>query len=294
MREKIERIAEEVNNIRTKDDLCFAVISDSRLSECSMNAKEHIRLMDEQVHFDCLVHLGDILRGNDPERVSCRILQEELGMYRKSLGNGKVLVTQGERDGYRDEAFCGQLVCGIMRDDIWHEATAYIDKFENVFREGDKPYYYIDFPEYRTRMIFMCSSFYEFDPENLLYERYPGFDLKQLAWLKNKALQADEGWRILLFSHAMPKSRFDTGNDPYIYKGFATEKLLSLLQKAETEQKVSVVSWCAGHYEYYREAEVASIHHMVIGDTAKQEQWYVAVLKANEKRLHIFQIREDL
>lgn len=286
---EINRISNAIHQIRNPEDLCFCMLSNSCLCDNSITAREHIRALDERVHFDCLVHLGDILRGNNPEKVSRRILRQELDTYRDVLGNGKLFVVQGEQDGYRDEFFCGQLVCGIMRDDIWHEDTSFIDAYQNVQRKGDAPYYYVDFPQYSTRLIFLCSSFCEFDEDNKLFERYPFFDIKQLAWLQNEALKADEGWKVLLFSHAMPKSRFETGKDPFIYGGFSGEKFLNILQRAQTEQKISVVGWCAGHYLFDCETEVASINHIVIGSPAIEEElWDVAVLKTDERKLYLF------
>lgn len=311
MGKEINRISDAVNRIRKPGDLCFCMLGSSCLCDSSIAAREHIRALDEKVHFDCLVHLGDILRGNNPEKVTRWILKQELTAYRDALGNGKLFVVQGEQDGYRDEAFCGQLVCGIMRDDIWHEDTAFIDKYENVHREGDAPYYYVDFPQYSTRLIFLCSSVCSIDEDNMLFERYTVFDIKQLAWLQNEALKAEEGWKVLLFSHAMPKSRFEMGKDPFIYHGFSGEKFLNILQRAQAERKISVVSWCSGHYLYDCEAEVASINHMVIGSlaptapqdvkvegartnlsrkpgTIEEELWDALVLKAEERKLYAF------
>ena len=153
--EEINRMSERINQIREPGDLCVVMLSDSTLSDQNSATREYIHRVDEKVHFDCMIHLGDILRGNNPEKISRRLLSEELTAYREAIGSHKLFVTQGEQDGYRDESFCGQLVCGIMRDNIWHEETAFIDRYENVHREGDAPYYYVDFPQYSTRLIFL-------------------------------------------------------------------------------------------------------------------------------------------
>lgn len=292
LQEKINCFAKEVNQIRTSNDLCFVMLSDSCLSDISSVVRENIRMVDEQVHFDCLIHLGDVLRGNNPEKISRQLFRDEMTAYRKSIENGKVFVIQGEQDGYRDEAFCGQVVHGIMRDDMWHEDTAFMDAYERMYREGDNPYFYVDFSQYSTRLVFLCSSFYAFDAENQFFERYPSFDLKQLAWLKNVALKAEEGWNVLLFSHSMPKSRFDTGTDPFIYKGNSTEKFLNILQKAQEEQQISVICWCAGHYQQDRISEVASIYHMVMRGTDEVEAWDALVLKMEERKLYAFRFGE--
>ena len=313
VQEEINRIAQAVNQLKAPEDLCFCMLGNSVLCDEGMAARAHMQALDELVHFDCLVHLGDILRGNNPENISRRILQQELRAYRNTLKNGRVFVVQGDQDGYRDESFCGQLVCGIMHDQLWHEETAFIDQDNAVHREGDAPYYYVDFPDSHTRMIFLCSSFCEFDAENKFFERYPAFDLRQLAWLKNQALKAEKGWNILLFSHAMPKSRFETGKNPLSLDGFSGEKFLKTLQDAQVEYGVSIVCWCAGHYLYDAEASVVCINHMTIGSLApllptnikveeahfdpkrqagsvEAELWDVLLLKPSERKLYAFRI----
>jgi len=73
------------------------------------------------------------------------------------------------------------------------------------------------------------------------------------------------------------------------YGGFAGEKFLNILQRAQTKQKISIVSWCAGHYLFDCEAKVASINHIVIGGPAIEEElWDAAVLKADERNLYLF------
>lgn len=309
--EEIERITRKVNELKASEDICFCMLGSSVLCDEGIDARNHIRQLDERLHFDCMVHLGDILTGNNPKKISMSILQNELAAYRSSTEKRKLFVVQGDQDGYRDESFCGQLVCGIMSDRLWHEETAFIDDYEMVHREDDSPYYYVDFPKSQTRMVFLCSSFCELDEENRFFERYPAFDIKQLAWFKNKALKAPKGWNILLFSHAMPKTVFETGKNPLMLDGFSGEKFTKTIQDAQKEYEVSVICWCAGHYMYDAEMSFVNINHMTIAslaplaaknvkyqaariaderkkDSLEAEAWDVMLLKSKERKIYAF------
>ena len=62
----------------------------------------------------------------------------------------------------------------------------------------NEPYYYVDFPEKQVRCIFLMSSHQENG------EQCYGMYKKQADWLSTDALQAPDGWKILLFSHVHP------------------------------------------------------------------------------------------
>lgn len=282
MQTEIEKTISDIQSIREAGDLCFVALSDTRLLDSGAQTRERIQTLDRELHFDFLVHLGDILRGGSPEKVSCRILREELAAYRESLGSKKLFVTQGEDDGWRDESFVGQLVTGIMRDHVWHQETAFIDKYEQTYRQGDKPYYYGDFPEQRTRLIFLCSERYEYNGPGKLFQKYHTFGLEQLAWLKEQALQAPEGWNVLLFSHAIPDCKFETGVNPPSYKGNAMDRTFATLQSGIRERKLHHVDWVTGHYGQDCQARVVSLDYRSIGGPS------VFVLKTEEHKLYQF------
>ena len=141
---EIEKTIRDINAVRLPGDLCFAAVSDSRLADVSKDTRANIRAVDTQVHFDFLVHLGDILCGDNPEQISRRILRKELSSYREAIASKKLYVTQGEADGWRNESYRGQLVSKIMTDLAWHQDTSFIDQYRNVIRIGDAPYFYVD------------------------------------------------------------------------------------------------------------------------------------------------------
>lgn len=255
---------------RTPDDVCFALLTDTRISETSAATAANIASIDQKVGFDFVVHLGDLLEGTTTQYASEYLLEHELEKYRSCIQSQKLYVIPGERDGYRDESFAGQLVCNIMTDAWWHERTAYLNTYDNLVRPENKPYYYVDIPEKQVRLIFLFSYTTDISEADGLFEKIPLFDLAQLSWLKHHALAAPEGYSLMLFSHELPKSRFATGNDPFVYKGNSTEAVLSIVQQANKKNPVAV--WFAGHYCCDAHAEVAGIHFVVINSQLPQPQ----------------------
>lgn len=265
-----EEIKKTVGDIKNeKYDLCFAMLANSGLADTGADTRENIRAVDKEVGFDFLVHLGNILNGDNPCGISCHLMDLEVEGYRGAIKNKKMFVTQGLCDGYRDERFIGQLAKNIMYDELWHGQTKFIDGYGGVVRPGDKPYYYADIPEKRVRLVFLCSYFSQFDPENGLYEKYTRIDTEQAAWLKNSALAAPEGTTVIIFSHAIPKSRFETGKDPFVYQGFSTEPILMILQQAQ-KSGIDIACWFAGAYNCDSEIVVAGINHEVISSQSIQ------------------------
>lgn len=257
-------IQKTVNDIKKeKYDLCFALLSDSGLSDIGEITRENIHTVDKEIGFDFCVHLGNILNGNNPRDISCRLLQEELAKYKASLTSKKLFVSQGLHDGYRDERFVGQLAENIIYDELWYEQTKFIDAYSGVVRPTNKPYYYVDFADKNIRLVFLCSYYSQFDAENELYEKYTRIDIKQAAWLKNEALSAPSETTVLIFSHALPKSRFEVGKDPFVYNGYSTEPILMLLQQAQ-KNGINIGAWFSGAYNCDAEITVAGINHVLI------------------------------
>lgn len=307
---EIAKTIENINAVRCPGDLCFVMVSDTKLTDTARRIISNIQAVDRQVHFDFMVHLGDLLCGGSPRKVSCRILSEELAAYRSAIATQKLFVAQGETDGWRDESFCGQLVMNIMTDPIWHEETSFIDQYEHVKRSGNAPYYYVDDPVSHTRCIFLASERYEMEEEHKLYQQYHTLGLKQLVWLE-EALKLQVGWNVLIFSHAIPGSRFETGVNPPSYKGNAIDKPLAILQKAVRDHGIRFVAWICGHYGYDCEIQELSMNHIALGGlsafpcpgvelpearretkrmagTEKEDLWDALVLKPQERKLYIF------
>ncbi len=300
----------KIQSIRSKDDLCFAVLSNSHLSEQGITTCENIGAVDKEIGFDFTVHLGNIINGNNPQKISLQLLKSEVQMYKECIKNKKMFISQGDKDGWRDERFLGQLAEHIITDEFWHEGTSFIDEYENVSRQGNNPYYYVDIPDKNVRLVFLCSYHYQIDSEIGYFKKYTEISAEQAAWLKNKALAGCEDKTVFLFSHKIPSSRFEKGKDIFVYKGNCTEPLFAIIQQAQ-KRGVNVSCWFGGGYGYDSEVNVAGINLSVINsqlpkcvtdakcdnvrlaedrnlNTVNQDCWDAVILKQKERKIYIY------
>ena len=251
----------------------FALLSDSCLTEADIAAQ--IGEADKREHFDCAVHLGNIINGNNPEKISDRIYGMEIEKYRNSIESKKLYVCQGRTDGYRNERFLGQLATNITTDEKWTRRAEFLEENGNMKLFG-KPYYYADFPDKGVRLIFLCPYISQLDEKNEIYMKFKGFDTEQLAWLINDAAKVPNGWRALVFSHCIPDSRFEGKPDPYVYMGKSTESFLRAVQYIN-ENGGHVAAHFAGAYGKFEEYEIGGIKRISI-PPAKDGAWLSVTL----------------
>jgi len=171
--EEVNKTVKDIKSVMTDKCICFALLTDSKLSDYGDETRENIKAVDKEVGFSFVAHLGNITNGDNPEMITRYLMATELEQYKNSVSSKKVFVTQGFTDGYRDERFTGQLMMRIMTDEIWTEETSYIDRYENVKRKSGKPYYYVDIPEKKIRLIFLSSYRVYADLEHPITENAP-------------------------------------------------------------------------------------------------------------------------
>lgn len=224
----------------------FAWIGETALSDGGAALRREIAEADRCRPYAALLHSGNLLRGNNPRRISMALLQDELAAFRGSVSSGVLLPALGRHDGYRSERYAGQLCCDMMTEALWAEQTVYLEAFPWLRRAPNKPYYYMDFHDARVRVVVLCSYFFQMDEQAELFARYTGIDIPQLRWLREEALPSPPDYTLLLLSHVMPNTRFETGHDPFIYNRRSTEPLLAVLQ--EPLRRGNPVVWLAGGY----------------------------------------------
>lgn len=308
--EEINKTVSDIKKVMTEDSLCFALLTDSKLTDTGDDTRENIRAVDAQIGFDFIVHLGNITTGNNPEKITRYLLELEIEKYRHSIAKKKLFVTPGRSDGYRDERFPGQLVTTIMTNEIWCEETEFINLYDNVHRESGKPYYYVDFPEKKTRFIFLCPYYFRLGKHIGIFQKHVTIDVEQAAWLKAHALAAPEGYTAMIFTSAIPQSRFETGHDQSLYLGASIESILMIIQQAK-KKGINIAGVVGGGYGYDSEITVGGVNHMVIAsqapymvntakcegarfledrtiDTINQDCWDAVVLNTKTKEMHIF------
>lgn len=301
-------LSEKIHALRTPDDLCFAVLAGTALSDFSAHTDENIRAVDRNARFDGVIHLGDILCGNIPETASRFVLSQELARFQRCTASETLYVVCGDDDGFRNERYVGQIVTGIVTDERWYQQTQYLDAYPALSRPHKKPYYYVDDAARRVRLIFLASYLSQIDEQEELFEKSCQFGAQQLAWLKTEALALPAGWTVLLFSHALPHSRFETGKDPDSYMNYAFEPAMMLLRQAQ-KRGIRLGGWFAGHYACDYTCTICGVPYLLMDsvhaqpsksafpdvdkcmdrrmDTAAEDLWDAVIVKPEQRRIHL-------
>lgn len=262
-----ERVKRQIESTRKENALVFALVTDSHLSDNTELTCRNIRIMDEDINYDFLVHMGDLLNGNNPEVISRKNLLEALEQFRNSIQTRQMYIARGNHDGYRDESYLGQSVHNINTDKKWYEDTCFQDENPNLSRYDNKPYFYVDFPDKKIRLIILSSNWYEHDETQKIFKAHLGFDNEQLRWLGEDALvTAGDGWNIMLFSHIAPLTELDgnrvnsnAGKNNMSDKGGGEAVALVRACKESacvvvndikydySRRKTNILCWCVGH-----------------------------------------------
>ncbi|MDR0405556.1 MAG: metallophosphoesterase [Clostridiales bacterium] len=244
--EEAESTAQAICACRDDDSLVFALVTDTHLSDTSEETCRNIKCVDEKVHFQFLLHMGDFLTGGIPKKASLFLLERETRRYQNAVASGRLIALQGNHDGYRDETFKGQTVDNVIFDSVWRRQTDFIDGYGGVNRPGEKPYFYIDFHRENVRLICLCSCYYAYDEANRDYKKYSGFDDAQAAWFETTALDAAEGCTLLVCSHIAPLSELGSNE----FKSRMSERngarLTNALNAARQSKNINVAAWLAG------------------------------------------------
>ena len=225
-----DEISDTVEKLKNdKNNFIFAVIADTHLDNSLDDTLENIKCVDEQVNFRFLAHLGDVINGGLSREYADMVLNEQFGKFRRSVKSKKFYIAQGNHDGYCDVA--NEKDC-ISTDGFWHKETSFLDNNDNLVRHSDNPYYYVDFPDERIRLVFICS--FESEAENTR----KGIGKNQKEWLKNNALLVGSDWSVMFFSHDVPLEFGDFGD----------RDVFDLVVDAREKYGFSIPAWFIGHF----------------------------------------------
>ncbi len=256
--EEITAVTEKIKE--EKYDFLFAVAADSHLDNSLEELVTNISQVDKLVNFNCLVHLGDFLNGNIPKKHTEEILKSQITMYKNAI-NKKFYPVQGNHDGYCDNIF--YQAADMAVDDDWYAATEFVSEYENVCRVKPKPYYYADYPDIKFRLIILCSFSYVMDKEN--FTKIYGPDDEQIRWLKKEALNVDETWTILIFSHDTPFEEFDDGRCKTDTSKYNGQLLMDTILWEKNKRQFDIAGWFVGHYHGDYIGKIRGINFILTG-----------------------------
>lgn len=240
-KKEIERVSEQIKDV--PGDFLFAVVADTHLDNSLHDTLENIKAVDEKVKFRCLAHLGDFMNGNITEKYTREILKEQMKSFRESIGNGEFYPAEGNHDGYFDNAV--KFTNDMSIDEMWYESTLYLNEYKNLSRKENKPYFYVDYPEEKIRMIFLCSFSYVF--KDGVFKKIYDIDEEQAKWFENEAIEVGKDWTLMLCSHDVPFASISDDDEPGDTKENGAAVLKALV-KAKKERGFDVAAWFIGHF----------------------------------------------
>lgn len=235
-----DRVSEKV--LEYKNCFKFAAVADSHIDNSISDTFSNIKAVDKKVDFKCLVHLGDFLNGNLPRHYTKAVLKDQMDGFQGSINGKDFYPVQGNHDGFKILTATGGASSNIALDEDWHEATAFVDLYKNVSRPGNKPYFFVDYPEDMVRMIVLCNFFYEGGS----YKKKFGIDTEQLKWIKDVAVDIGEGWTVMIFSHDLPIKSLneDVCEENSKINGIIA---MDIIKEACNKNKFDFAGWFIGH-----------------------------------------------
>lgn len=279
-------------------DLNIALVADSHLDNSVPATIENISAVDQAVHFDCCVHLGDFLAGEIGGRYAKLLLRQQLALFWPTVSSGRFFPVQGNHDA------CS----GPYSARLWPEAIGFLDAEQGVCRPAQKPYYYVDIAKEKVRLVFLCSYFYEHrggEPVMIF-----GYEEDQIQWLQNEVLVLPADWTVMLFSHDAPFSALLFDEKTALEKNDIVNgnQIFSALDQCRKQYGFDIAGWFIGHYHGDRIVTLFGIPFIITAsetsydpqlfdddvrfwerdlDTQSEDLWDALVLKKSERRVYL-------
>lgn len=237
-------------------DFAFAMVTDTHLDDNTADIAESISCVDEEVRFDCLMHMGDMINGGLSKAWSLRLMGEHIDLFRSAVEGG-FYPAQGNHDGYCDET--GN---DLGTDGFFREATGYLLEDARVTMPGKRPYYYVDFDKQKIRLIVLAT--FDCVRTDAGWEHVTGMDKEQAEWLEREALDLEAEWTVMLFSHDVP---FEEYTDDALTAGgkeYSRRALKALIDQRD-KRGFDVAGWFVGHMHGDWAGKVCGVNFVLVG-----------------------------
>ena len=230
---EVQRIADKVQKIRQDDDLVLALLTDTHatVNGTWQDTAANICALQEKVHFDAVIHLGDMTDGT----VSRAMTRYYVSSMLKDLNRLKVPVhiVLGNHDA---NYFHGNPEIMPL-----HEQAALYQAGAGKWKQDkDKTYYYVDYPGHNLRMLYLSAY------ENEARPRY-GFDLTQVSWVRDTLNTVPANWRVLILAHDAPLPELDPWSDE-IRNG---KLLMQVLDRSQAHIQAYIHGHAHADYVYH-------------------------------------------
>ena len=202
-------------------------ITDMHVPTNVMLSPELVRRVMANTNTNMVVFGGDAINKQVSTKEAKRILQ----YVRKAFGEVEVHFVRGNHDGNRQGK--GAKSSKKVSDGVFLS----IARHESEVRDGEHIYCYRDDDEHKVRFIFLDSG----EPNT------HHVDAQQITWLKNRVLELEEGWTVLVFVHQFYRHRVEAEEVTTATYTTSGNRIKTVLDDIYGEARAAIAGVVSGH-----------------------------------------------
>ena len=252
--DEITTTIDTVESVALNRSLVLSIVTDSHddhdISYFTRTAT-NIHEVNKRVGSDAVVHLGDIISGSISRSVSMAKIGESVKLLKDS--NRKILIANGNHDDSSYTAVDNRIFTKLILPDANYGITQrQTDSDATTVRDGNNGWFYIDYPDIKTRLIMLDSIDYPIIDVGGGVSKYAGdngwgFGAEQLSWLGDTALkELGTGWGVLILAHMATRASLAYAGVPPT-NGSHVEEILKAFKDGTTYNALTTGDWAVDH-----------------------------------------------
>lgn len=223
VQEEIEKTIQEVQECQEEDTLIFTLLSDTHYipNGTFEETVGTIRAVNERVHPDGIIHLGDLTDGI-LSKSKCEEWKDYVLGQLKSTVDGPLYLSIGNHD-------CNYFYQNRERLTNEEQRAYYLPEEKDLW-------YIKDYHKQGIRLIFLHS--FDFT-ETYRY----GFTDGEIHWLEAKLDNCPKDWKVIIFCHEAPLAKLDYWTEK-VRNG---DELVELLERWNLDNNGRMLGFFHGH-----------------------------------------------
>jgi len=198
---EIDTTAHSIRLLTTKPCLTYNIITDTHLRPSSdgsvrqtFDSLANIKALNRVSYADAIVHLGDTVSQAmySPDGYTDEQIYDVIREYVKTFSDigKKAYIVNGNHDGKH---------ANIYQQYEWYSMAGRLNT-DYTIKDGGTNYFYVDYPEIKTRCVFFATPD---DIDNNVTAVY-GYTSRFLNWFVTVALDTPDDYGVLMFTHIAP------------------------------------------------------------------------------------------
>ncbi len=248
---EILNTVQKVEDVTTEPSLVLSILTDSHSDQMGDNFKylketaNNIAEVNKYIQSDAIIHLGDLVAGTLPlatTKGSIRTVATEL---RNTNIPSFVLRGNHDDNSYGVDNTIPNL---LLSDGFYPLGTRQTNIYNNVYRNANSNYGYIDYEQHKIRVIMLDAIDYPYAENGeggLTYngKNWWGYGTEQILWFGHTALKVEEGWGVVVLSHTPSRESHSLINRSVPYNSNFIEGLLKAFKNGSIYTANTTGDW---------------------------------------------------